>query len=122
MKKILMGIAAPVLLVALIGCQVYEVDVVVDSNGGGHREVSLMVMDGSALEQGMKIRDFRTLFGVEKRQGWKFERLDDDNGWFEKRFGVFHREREIKRAGRWQKQSGDVRLKGSERRGPHGLV
>lgn len=122
MKKILLSIAAPVLLATLIGCQVYEVDVIVDSDGGGHREVSLVVMDGSALEQGMSIRDFRKLFGVEKRDGWKFERIDDDGGWFEKKFGVFHRERDIKRTGRWKNQSGDVRLKGSKRRGPHGPV
>ncbi len=122
MKRILICVLSPLLLLALIGCQVYEIEVKVDSDGGGHRNVTLAILDSSIFDEGVQMRDYRKLFSVEKRDGWDFELAEDDDGWFDKKFGFFQREREIKGLKRWSRQSGDIRINGNKRRGGHGKV
>jgi hypothetical protein len=122
MKKTLLSILSPLVLIALIGCQVYEIEVEVDADGGGHRNVTLAILDSSIFDEGVQMRDYRKLFSVEKRDGWDFELTEDDEGWFEKKFGFFQREREIKGLKRWSRQSGDIRINGNKRRGGHGKV
>lgn len=122
MKKTLSSILISLLLLASVACQTYEVKVKVDADGGGSRELSLILVDSSALEQGLSMREFRQLFSVENRDGWSFEKVDGSQDWFDRKFGFFHREREFSKASQWRRQSGDIHIHGSKRRGPHGLV
>ncbi|MBC8365918.1 hypothetical protein H8E52_00765 [bacterium] len=122
MKNILLGVLSPLLLLALISCQVYEVEVRVDSDGGGRRNVTLAILDSSIFEEGVQMRDYRKLFSVEKRDGWDFELAEDEGGWFEKKFGFFQRDREISGLKRWNRQSGDIHINGNKRRSGHGKI
>jgi hypothetical protein len=94
------------LLIALAGCQHYNVEVTLNADGGGHR-VCELVCDAPGPTPEAALSHFREGFALAEAAGWR--RVDRND---EPQHLVFRRERELARAADWAGLSGEIAVPG----------
>jgi len=109
-------------LILMAGCQAYEIDMKLESDGSGSRDAALLILDPDIFEEDIDIDTFRKLYCLEGGDGWRFESEKDGEKGMWHKFGALVREKEVKRLRDWKKQSGDVHIRGSLQRGPYGKI
>jgi len=99
------------------GCQHYEVDVKLESDGSGLRKVTLLDDGGWQEASTPPAAELRQLFCVTEEQGWRPVAGPADEGeekgdsWTASK--GFWRERRIADLAGWYEQSGDVHIRGT---------
>jgi hypothetical protein len=126
MKTIATLLAAAALL-ALTGCQTYEVNVALRADGGGSRAI-VLELDGSlGAESTPTLKEYRGYFNLDA--AWEYsgvpdtKRVEADGLFRSDRVRTrFTKDIEVKRAEDWSALSGDVSVRGSLDKGPFGAV
>ena len=104
-------------LLLITACQEYEVEVVVDPEGGGSRSITLAVDGELSEESEPTLAQPLAIFALQEDRGWRLEsreELERAIGPFQRRHVTrFTREAEAADAASWRDLSGDIRVIGS---------
>lgn len=96
----------PLVLLALAGCQHYEVEITLDADGGGSRSVELRGDVPGPTPETSASR-LRLGFSLDESAGWRQVASEDDP-----RRLVFRRERRVSAAGDWPSFDGEIAIPG----------
>lgn len=104
-------------LVFSSGCKQYKVEMTLDKDGSGTRVIELRASTIGEDNFEVEIEDFRALFGLSEKRGWKMKRevktVTDDV-----EVVVFTLERKAKSIKSWRAMNGDLDVRGTLEKGP----
>jgi hypothetical protein len=111
-----LGIAAILLLSA--GCKQYKIEVTMNEDGSGTRKVKLTAPTLGENNLEMTMEDFRLLFGLEEKKGWKMTRevKKTEEGEETEKY-IFTLDSKAKRISSWRAMSGDIDVRGTLEKG-----
>ncbi len=104
-------------LLVFSGCKHYKVVMTLNRDGSGTRKIEVRASTIGEDDFEIEIEDFRELFGLSEKRGWKLKRevkpVTD-----EAEVAYFTLDSEAKRISSWQALSGDLDIRGSLEEGP----
>ena len=118
-KSAFMIALAAALLILSAGCKQYKVEVTVLDDGSGTRNIKLTAPTIGQDDMELSLEEFRTLFSLDEKRGWKMRREVKENDAGEKEnMYIFTLDQKANRITAWQAMSGDLDVRGTLAEGP----